>query len=79
VELHEQMPKIDIENADHVVIGRLHTSGQIVIAGLTDYLQEVHVRVPAGHLDAMVVSTGLRTLSDVGLRRASLLDAQRSL
>ncbi len=68
VELREHMPEVDVENADHVVIARLHTAGEIVIAGLTDYLPEAaRVRVPKGALGAMIVSTGLRTLSEHGL------------
>lgn len=68
VELREQMPAIDVEKADHVVIGQLHTAGEIVIAGLMDYLpQAARARVPKGALGAMIVSTGLRTLSEDGL------------
>ena len=68
VELHQQQPKIDLTNADHVVIGGLYTSGEIVIAGLTDYLPDARrIAVPAGPLCAMVVSSGLGTLSKDGL------------
>ena len=46
VELHEQQPRIDIEKADHVVVRNFQTSGQIVIAGLTDYLPTAHRASP---------------------------------
>ncbi|WP_293776469.1 hypothetical protein [uncultured Oxalicibacterium sp.] len=66
--LHERRPQIDIDAADHVVEGHLHTSGEIVIAGLNDYLpQAPRRRVPAGELGVMIIFTGLDTLSEDGL------------
>ena len=66
--LHEEQPEIDLEDADHVVIGGFYTSGKIVIAGLIEYLPEAHrISVPAGNISAMVVSNGLGTLSEDGI------------
>ncbi|MDH7794074.1 MULTISPECIES: hypothetical protein [unclassified Beijerinckia] len=68
VESHDIPPIIDIAAADHVVIGSLHTSGEIVLAGLTDHLPTApRLQVPPGDLRVMVVSTGLGTLSTDGL------------
>lgn len=64
VELHERQPDIDIDKADHVVIGSFRSSGQIVIAGLNDdWPTAPRAAVPAGNLCAMVVSSELGTLS----------------
>lgn len=68
VELHDGDPNLATEAADHVVIGNLQTSGEMVIAGLTDYLPDaVRVPVPAGNLRVLVVFTGLGTISEDGL------------
>jgi hypothetical protein len=45
--------KLISKNSDHVVIGGFYTSGEIVIAGLNDYLPDARpVAVPAGPLCA---------------------------
>lgn len=68
VELHDAAPEIDMEAADHVVLGNLRTEGELVIAGCTDYLPDAaRAKVPPGNLRAMVVFTGLGTLSEDGL------------
>ncbi|MGL5446103.1 MAG: hypothetical protein ACRDBL_02200 [Rhabdaerophilum sp.] len=68
VELHSQKPEINLTKVDHAVEGSLQTSGRMVVAGLTDYLpRAAHFSVPAGNLCALVVSTGLGTLSADGL------------
>lgn len=68
VELHDAEPAIDMEAADHVVLGSLRTGGELVIAGCTDYLPDAaRAKVPPGNLRAMVVFTGLGTLSEDGL------------
>ena len=67
VELHGDEPRID-ENADHVVMGSFRTSGRIVIAGLSDWVPTAaRASVQPGTLRAMVLSTGLDTLSEDGL------------
>ena len=64
VELHERQPNVEIDRADHVVIGSFRSSGRIVIAGLNDYWPTApRASVPAGRLCVMVVSLGLGTLS----------------
>src|SRR5882757_1836469 len=40
VELHGEEPRIDREEANHVVMGSFRTSGRIVIAGLSDWAPE---------------------------------------
>ena len=68
VELHGDEPRIEHENADHVVMGSFRTSGRIVIAGLSDWVPTAaRASVPPGTLRAMVISTGLDTLSEDGL------------
>jgi hypothetical protein len=68
VELHDAEPEIDTAAADHVVLGSLRTAGELVIAGCTDYLPDAaRAEVPPGNLRAMVVFTGLGTLSEDGL------------
>lgn len=68
VELHDAAPDIDMAAADHVVLGSLRTEGELVIAGCTDYLPDAaRAKVPPGNLRAMVVFTGLGTLSEDGL------------
>jgi hypothetical protein len=68
VELHGEQPRIDHEQADHVVLGSFRTSGRIVIAGLSDWVPKAaRASVPPGTLCAMVVFTGLDTLSEDGL------------
>lgn len=65
---HEQRPQIDIDAADHVVVGRIHTSGEIAIAGLSDYFSHVaRAVVEAGYLGVMIVSTCLDTRGEEGL------------
>jgi len=68
VELHGEEPRIDHEKADHVVMGSFRTSGRIVIAGLSDWVPDAaRASVPPGTLRAMVIFTGLDTLSEDGL------------
>ncbi|MBR0643737.1 hypothetical protein [Plastoroseomonas hellenica] len=68
VELHDAEPAINLEMADHVVLGKLRTSGRLVIAGPTDsFANAPRIPVPKGMLQAMVVFTGLGTLSEDGL------------
>jgi hypothetical protein len=68
IELHDEQPQIAAETADHIVVGDLCTSGEIVIAGCTDYRPDAaHRSVPPGNLRAMVVFTGLGTISEDGL------------
>ena len=68
VELHGEEPRIDHEEADHVVMGSFRTSGRIVIAGLSDWVPDAaRASVPPGTLCAMVIFTGLDTLSEDGL------------
>lgn len=68
VELHDAAPEIDMEAADHVVLGSLRTEGELIIAGCTDYLPDAaRAKVPPGNLRAMVVFTGLGRLSEDGL------------
>ncbi|WP_020180925.1 hypothetical protein [Methylopila sp. M107] len=68
VELHEAEPPIALDAVDHAVECGLTTSGEIVIAGLTDYAPDAaHASVPAGSLRALVVGTRLGTLSEDGL------------
>jgi hypothetical protein len=68
VELHCEEPRIDREEANHIVMGSFRTSGRIVIAGLSDWAPEAaRASVPPGALRAMVIFTGLDTLSEDGL------------
>lgn len=68
VELHGEEPRIDREEANHIVMGSFRTSGRIVIAGLSDWAPEAaRASVPPGTLRAMVIFTGLDTLSEDGL------------
>ena len=68
VELHGSQPAIDFDAVDHAVECGIVTSGEIVIAGLTDYAPDAaRASVPPGALRALVVSTGLGTLSEDGL------------
>lgn len=68
VELHERAPLVDENKADHVVTASFWTSGEIAIAGMTDFGPTAfRAKVPPGNLCAMVVSTGLGTLSWNGL------------
>lgn len=68
VELHDAKPGIALEAADHAVECGIATSGEIVIAGLTDYAPDAaRAAVPPGELRAMIVSTGLGTLGEDGL------------
>lgn len=67
VHLHETEPELDLTSVDHAVSGRFESLGEVVIAGLTDYLPDAaRLTVPAGPLCAMAVSTGLGTLSEDG-------------
>jgi hypothetical protein len=69
VELHDTRPTIDLSLTDHAVETTLRTSGEIVIAGLTDYLPDAAwAKVPAGELRALAISTGIGTLSKNGLK-----------
>lgn len=67
VELHDEPPQVP-EEADHIVMANLRTAGRVVIAGCTDYLPDAaRFSVPEGELRAMVVFTGLGTISEDGL------------
>lgn len=64
VELHDEAPVLDLSVADHVVEAGLRSSGRIIIAGYTDYQPAAtRLSVPAGHLKARVVFTGLGTVN----------------
>lgn len=67
VELHTAQPWIDLEAADHVVIGSLGTAGSLLIAGGTELSRATPVTVPPGRLQAMVAFSGLGRLSANGL------------
>ncbi|MGO4129403.1 hypothetical protein AB4Z01_33745 [Inquilinus sp. YAF38] len=68
IELHDEEPQFDAGLADHIVIGDLRTSGEIVVAGCSDYLPDAARRsVPEGDLRVMIVFTGLGSLSEDGL------------
>lgn len=64
--LHAAEPVVDLQKADHVVIGDLETTGAAAIAGLTSDTP-TRFAVPAGNLRVKIVSTGLGTLSADGL------------
>ena len=65
---YDQRPQIDIDAADHVVVGRIQTSDEIAIAGLSDYFPPAPLAVVrAGYLGVMIVSTGLATRGEEGL------------
>jgi hypothetical protein len=69
IEIHDQAPNDDSSNWDHVVEAELNvTSGQIVVAGCTDYFPEAkRVEVDPGRYRARVSYGGLDTLSENGL------------
>ena len=68
VELHDRAPSVDLDAVDHAVECGIVTSGEIVVAGLMDYAPDAaRASVPAGSLRALIVSTGLGTLSEDGL------------
>jgi hypothetical protein len=68
VELHDGEPAVDLDAADHVARGGLRTEGEIVIAGGTEAPDAAaRARVPAGDLRAMVVFTGLGSVSEDGV------------
>lgn len=69
VELFEQRPSLDLLRFDHVVeCGFMVPSGTLVIAGLTDYVEEApRVQVPVGPLRALVTFADLGTLCENGL------------
>jgi len=70
VELHGEQPRIDREqaDADHIVMGSFRSSGRMVIAGLSDWVPDAaRASVPQGTLRAMVIFTGLDTVSEDGL------------
>lgn len=65
VELHDAEPFVDLGAVDHAVECGLVTSGQIVVGGCTHHEgQDSPVAVPAGPLRALVVASGLGTISE---------------
>jgi hypothetical protein len=68
IELHDSPPALNLDEADHVVDASLRTSGEIVVAGCTDYVPDAaRVTVPPGRLRVRLVCTGLGTISEDGL------------
>jgi inactivated superfamily I helicase len=68
VELHETEPSLRLDQADHVVVADLRSTGTIVIAGCTDYWPDAaRFSVPPGQLRVAIVFTGLDTISRNGL------------
>jgi hypothetical protein len=69
VEWHDQRPKVDLDAYQHVVEARLDCpSGQLVLAGLTDYYPTApRLSVKAGPLGVRASLSGLGTLSEDGL------------
>jgi hypothetical protein len=64
VELHDTPPTIGVSLIDDAVETTLRTSGEIVMAGLTEYLRDAaRTKVPAGELRVLAISTGFGTLS----------------
>ena len=64
VELHETEPSLPLDQADHVVVASLRSTGTIVIAGCTDYRRDAtRFSVPPGYLRVAIVFTGLDTVS----------------
>jgi hypothetical protein len=67
VELHEK-PVAVPHDCDHAVAASLSTGGQLVVAGLSDYLPDApRLSVPPGFLRVLVASFGLATLSADGM------------
>jgi len=69
VEIHDKKPDLDIELWDHLNECSLDVpTGQIVIAGCTDYFPEAaRIQVVPGTYRARISYGNLDTLSDVGL------------
>lgn len=69
VELHAARPRVDLTDVDHAIEAPLRVpSGKLVVAGLTDQIKSAtRVDVPVGDLRALVLFSGLGTLSDDGL------------
>lgn len=69
VEWHDQRPALDLEAYQHVVEARFNCpSGQLVLAGLTDYEPEApRLSVNIGSLKVRANLSGLDTLSEDGL------------
>lgn len=65
VELHDREPRIDMEAADHVVLGSVGSGGELIVVGCTEPVDTAApIAVPSGNLRAMVVFSGLATLSE---------------
>jgi hypothetical protein len=69
LELHQNRPSPDLVDVDHAIEASLRVpSGKLVVAGSSDYGKTAsQVAVPAGDLRALVLSSGLGTLSEDGL------------
>ncbi len=69
VHLHGTRPALDLGGADHAVeAGFSAPSGRLAVAGCTDYWPDAaRVDVPAGPMSALVVFSGLGTVSADGL------------
>lgn len=69
VEWHDQRPALDLDAHQHVVEARFACpSGQLVLAGLTDYDPTApRLSVKAGPLGVRVSLSGLDTLSEDGI------------
>jgi hypothetical protein len=69
VEWHDQRPKVDLDAYQHVVEAQFDCpSGQLVLAGLTDYDPTApRLSVKAGPLGVRASLSGLDTLSEDGL------------
>ncbi|MGB3865549.1 MAG: hypothetical protein WBA29_07955 [Xanthobacteraceae bacterium] len=69
VEWHDQRPALDLDAWQHVVEARFECpSGQLVLAGLTDYDPDApRLPVKAGPLGVRACLSGLDTLSEGGL------------
>jgi hypothetical protein len=69
VEWHDQRPAFDLDDRQHVVEARFDCpSGQLVLAGLTDYDPTApRLPVKAGPLGVRASFSGLDTLSEDGL------------